>query len=205
MDKQSIIKRFVVYAIEDLYLAFVLGFQWSYQRTFFLEQGLEKVCKAYILGHKSAEYNNLTDEDAERKIQDICKNYGHNLTKMIDEINEASGNNIKSLVDVNYDGFNGAEIIKVLFPDMFEESRYPVSKPVAKKFSDKECQGINHDPIYSSGPSKFVYAVTNAIIGLINTRFTMNIDEVCIKEIVSKKIDYNHNIVDRFCNIFLKS
>ncbi len=68
MDKNIVIKTWILRGIEDFFISFSVGWNWEHHRAFLLTLGTEKFLKAYILGKHATEYEKLDDEKQSRKL-----------------------------------------------------------------------------------------------------------------------------------------
>jgi len=204
MDKNKevdkIIKSWIGIAIQDFYLAFVLGWNWAYQRAFFLEQGVEKILKAYILKKRESEFKNFDNEARENKIDKICREYQHNIEKLI---KDTSNNEFQELLDKDYDGYQGRLLVEKL-PLIFEESRYLVPKNKSSAVPHKKYQRLKTLPIYSSGLQKFCFAIGKKVLEILSKEFSIELKKEDIQKLCAATFDLTDNSIDRFCSVFFK-
>lgn len=156
-------------AIIDFYLYFFIEI-WPY-KTFFLPQGVEKLCKAYILGKRAEEYISLPRQDALEKINKIAKESGHNLKILINEHLPNNGLSLTSLLNMKYIDYTGTQLLEVL-EAAYMECRYPMPNNISKKFPTK-IKGAYWDLLNSEEPGKFAYAVARQIIEAIEKDFSI--------------------------------
>lgn len=53
---------------------------------FFLHQGIEKLCKAYLLAQRESEYEQLQHDGAIQKVEQMAREYSHNIEEMLKQI-----------------------------------------------------------------------------------------------------------------------
>ena len=84
INKGSVVNLWVSYGIKDFYISFEFeaANKWHEYSTFFCHQGLEKMCKAYLLATKAKEYESRTSGNALEKVNKIAKGFGHDLQKL---------------------------------------------------------------------------------------------------------------------------
>ena len=156
MDSKHVAETWLFYGISDLYFSFHTE-EWvfDYHSAFSGIMALEKHLKAFLLFHRASEFLSLNDKKAKNKIQSIAREYGHDFPKMIASCDTflASGR-LKKMVDNNFDGYNGKELIVVL-KDSYMETRYPTSIQVSQKFPVGGT-GFYHNPLSSSGLHHFI-------------------------------------------------
>lgn len=204
ITKQVVIKEWMSWGLEDFYLAFVIN-KWDYQRSFLIAQGLELICKAYLLGKRSGEYTVIDDEEeAIRIIDKIAKHYNHNFEKMLNEIGSPE---INELIKNEYDGYNGIKLLENL-KLIHTESRYRVPpEPISRNFPAGKT-GCYFNPICSSGLQRFAYTLGKKMIELIKRNFSISLDRNEVHGLISKGIDYtkktkmSESTQMRFCNVF---
>jgi len=193
--------------IKDFFIAFHIENKFPRYSTFFCYQGLEKNCKAYLLGTKAAEYENLPRQQAKEKIDKIVrdrKTMGHGLKKMINDLISHSvlAREIltKEYGDLSYGGGNkitGLKCMEIL-EKAYIECRYPVPGPISKSYLLPKYKNIFWEPLGSSEPEKFAYEVGLTVIEKIGNDFNMAIP----RDKFSSSIDDEDWI--RFRRIFFK-
>lgn len=163
--------------IEDFYIAFSIEENFRGYCTFFCHQGLEKLCKAYLLGERASEYESLPEVKAREEVNKIAKDLGHSLEEMIkDLINK--GVMAQGIMTKKYGYITGEECIQIL-EQGYIECRYPVPEPIHKKYplTNKKGQRMGGwlDPLHSSEPREFAYDVGRAIIRRTEKDFNISI------------------------------
>jgi hypothetical protein len=202
---EKTVKTWILRGIKDLYLSFVLEqeYAWTPHAAFLLEQGAEKICKAYLiaktLNNKELDYNKAKSE-AHR----IGKNYNHNFKKIIADINEPEINSLrKKYYDTHYK-ITGEKILENL-EDIFIESRYPVltEREVHKKFPIGKDLGASLDIMGSSPLRDFCYELASTIISVIKEKFDIYVDkQELYQRIKSIEITNDNYSKQRFWNVF---
>lgn len=162
------------------------------------------MCKAYLLCKRAKEYEGMPNAD--RIIDNICKDYKHNYEMMLKEVFVSK---YQTIIEEEYDGYKGQDLVQLL-PKIFQESRYIVPETEESKVLKN---GVPFLPIMSSGFPKFCYKIGNKIRALLQSDYSINIDDDKIVKHLSKKIDCNaeikseiieneQTVQQRFLNIF---
>lgn len=213
LDRDTVVKWWAQIAIKDIFLAFHLSEEFPAYSTFFAHQGLEKSCKAYLLGTMAVEYETKSEQQAKEVINKIVKNgakMGHSLEEMLDRLikinvldSEILTNEYIFIGGRDLEGretikkyATGREVVKIL-ESAYEESRYPVPYPIHLKYPYKKGK-VYWDLIQSSEPMDFAYSVGHKIIKKIEHDFKVLIS----KDYFSTKTPDEQ--WKRFCNIFFK-
>src|SRR3989304_9412941 len=125
-NKQKITLTWILHGLKDFYISFEFedANKWHEYSTFFCHQGLEKICKAYLIATKAAEYEDLSEKQALERIDKIAKGFGHELRKLMGLL---CLKNVLSKADLlqKIGGYTGDELIDIL-EKAYIESRYPV-------------------------------------------------------------------------------
>lgn len=123
--------------------------------------GLEKFLKAYLLFHRHQEYEALPDAEAKKIINRIAasKEFGHNFESMLEKASALGNLCISKILTDDFDGYLGGDLVKAV-EDGYMETRYPVPIPVSDNFPIGN--GYTHDPLSSSGITKFIHAVSKS-------------------------------------------
>ncbi len=135
MSRKKAVTEWTKKAIEKYYLGFVIPDRISEYyddyEPFYYAHGLEVLCKAYVIGKRHPEYKNMPFSKAKSVIDNIAKEYKHNLFRLL-----------RALIDYNAlpTGFMAAthhhsninnvditneDILKTLSA-LYIEARYPV-------------------------------------------------------------------------------
>jgi hypothetical protein len=205
LNKVTVVTMWARLAIQDFFIAFYLNDKFPWYSTFFCHQGLEKICKAYLLGTLAAEYKSLSFTEAKAKINKLAKDkrrMGHDLKGMIDKL--ISIDVLHSNVLTNkYAGapITGERIIEVL-DSAYLECRYPVPFGVHEQYPIKNNKGKATgywDPIGSSEPKIFANDLGLQIIKKIEQDFKVNIPN-------NRPITFlDDNVWQRFLKVFFKT
>lgn len=198
VDKERVVSAWAVQGLKDFYISFEFEHvnKWHTYSTFFCHQGLEKICKAYLLVMRSTEYENLGEGETRKKVNQIAKEYQHSLQKLLEELisrNALTGAEVACKVE----GYTGQQLIDVL-EKAYIESRYPVPSPIHKKFpvQGRSRYKMYHDPLGSTAPIKYSRKLALAILKKIEQDFG----------IVTPRQKLATHILDadwkRFCNLF---
>lgn len=128
----------------DFFLASEL-FEHVNIHLFFLQQGIEKFCKAYLIATKKAEYEGLAFDQAAEWIDKFCRELDHDLVGLITAVSETA-NALKPWLD------DGAFLC--LLNRAEQEGRYPI--PVAKSIYEEHGLGAvvsdrNHKKAFTIG------------------------------------------------------
>ena len=205
INKESVVMTWARAGVDDFYLVFFLegsgGFP-AYS-TFFCHQGLEKMCKAYLLGCRSLEYETKEATQAKKIIDKIARNEcGHDITEMIGNLVK---NNVLNdyLLKKKYAEYDGRQVtdkgmIKIL-EKAYIEARYPVPNPVHKDYPllNKAGRKIGyHSPIGSSEAKRFAFGVGLEVMKSIERDFNVTVPRENFKSSIAD-IDWV-----RFCRIF---
>lgn len=201
-----VVKTWVRRGLRDFYMAFYLSDKFPFYTAFFCHQGLEKICKAYLIGTMASDYEHLPKQNAVIEIDKIAKDkkkMGHNLKEMMNKL--VSLNVLDNDILLNKytrcgkKDVTGKEIVEIL-ESAYLECRYPVPNPVHKKFplSGKGKNTIYWSPIGSSDPEKFAKEIGLKIIKKVESDFKIKIP----RDKLSSAIDDKDWI--RFRRIFFK-
>ena len=179
LDRETIVGTWAYWSLKDFYVAFDIENKFSVYSTFFCHQGLEKMCKAYLIGTKASRYESLSIQVARKEVNDIAKNEcGHDLREMIKNLisyNVLHENIFKNkYAKYGNKDVTGKSIIKIL-EKAYLECRYPVPNPIHKNYPVKT-KGliiIYDSPLSSTKLRKFAYEVGLKIIEKIEKDFNM--------------------------------
>jgi hypothetical protein len=146
-------------AMLDYFVGFQLEHLVNY-RLFPLHQGIEKLCKAYLLARHAEEWTALEPEEARVQwIEDFVKRHGHDLWVLVRKVGEnltqvagyVTGKRDKSFLD--------------LLTMAYEESRYP--KPIGQSIWDKH----GYPALVTHLNEEQAYALGSAILDGITSQF----------------------------------
>jgi hypothetical protein len=93
-----------------------------------------------------------------------------NFKQMLTEATKLGAANIPQILDQDWDGYLGKDLVEAAYAG-YMESRYPVPVPISNNFpisvpdtAPVEYTGFTHDPLSSSGITKFIYAICNCCV-----------------------------------------
>lgn len=199
-DKGLIIQTWVSHGIKDFFISFEFedDNKWHEYSTFFCHQGLEKICKAYLIGTKATDYESLPEQQALDKVNRIAKEIGHELRTLMGLL---CLKNVFSEIDISQkiEGYTGDDLIDIL-EKAYIESRYPVSSPMHRKYPirKKGKYEMYNDPIKTTAPIKYSRKIALAILRKIESDFSVTI----LKEKISAGIADKDWA--RFCKVFFE-
>ena len=164
-------------------IAFQIDEEFPFFVAFLYHQGLEKISKGYLLGHRSVEYESLPFQQAKEIIDQIVrdkKKMGHNLKGMIQKlitlkVLEEDVFKKRYLISDDTKFNTRAECIEVLEKAYFE-CRYPVPNPSYTKYPIAGSNGHWY-PIGSSEPKDFAYHTGLKIIKKAEQDFNLTISK----------------------------
>jgi len=163
MQRERVAKIWIFRGLSDLLFAFHSDDVAFENNARFSEiMGLEKILKSALLHSRHAEYEHLPNGAAKKVINQLAAKYGHEFDDMLNSLNVLGVSDIEKIKRAEFDGYRGIALIKALKKG-YMETRYPVPEPVSNAFPI-ENTGFTHDPLCSSGMTKFVYALSNACI-----------------------------------------
>lgn len=198
LERKTVVLTWLLRGIEDFFMAFKLEDSFSRYRPFFYAMGFEMVCKAYLLGSKAAEYENLERKQAAAKINCIAKGLGHNVTRLSDGLAASIGKDkIEAVLKKNFDGFCGQQFLDVI-EAAYQESRYPVPNPIHENFPVEGQEGMYWEPLQSSGLGKFCHALTREVLDDLKRNFGITIPRSELDKRVRGEAG------SRFCNLFFR-
>jgi len=144
-------------------LDYVVAFQLEHlvtDRLFPLHQGIEKLCKAYLLAKHAAEWTHLTSESERASwIEKFVKNGKHDLWVLVGRVAESvtqvsgyvSGDREKNFLD--------------LLSMAYEEARYP--KPIGQSIWDKH----GFPALISDRNEKQAYGLGSSMLNAVESQF----------------------------------
>jgi hypothetical protein len=198
MDTEFHTETWFFYGICDLYFSFHSE-EWvfDYHSAFFSIMALEKHLKAFLIFHKKPKLITLSEDEIKEEVLTIARGYSHDFRKMTREISAiVSSDAFSKLLQDNYDGYNGEELIDVL-KDAYMETRYPTSRSVSQSFPIGE-PGMYHNPLGSSGIHHFIQSVCQFLIANLSEQVDL---ERILKNVTGQ---YQHlEPFGRFKNIYL--
>lgn len=161
MDRERVAKTWLFRGLSDLFFAFDSDNPAFEDNARFSEiMGLEKFLKAVLLYQRHAEYEALTLDEARQRLNKMAMDYGHKFNVMLKALTDAGVRDIAQIRRNDYDGYEGDKLVHAVEKG-YMETRYPVPTPVSDKFPIGNT-GFTHDPLSSSGITRFIYAICNA-------------------------------------------
>ena len=196
MNRDTVAKIWVHRALCDLYFGFDIDYDPFEKYERFAEfMGMEKFLKAALLFTRHKEYEFLSNSEAKIKINKIASSYGHEFDRMISELTKIGLTDFDRIKNSDYDGYQGDELIEAC-KDGYFETRYPVPKSASDKFPIGNT-GFTHDPLSSSGITKFVYAVCNACYYFLSKQVDFTDQQISLADQFSGRESFR-----RFNNLF---
>ncbi len=195
---ESVVKDWVSHGIKDFYISFEFEDvnKWNEYSTFFCHQGLEKICKAYLLATRAKKYENRSEKNALDIVNKIARDFGHDLRKLFGLL---CLENVLSASDIRqkYQGYTGDELIDIL-KKAYIESRYPVPNPIYKKYpvANRANYKMYSYTIGETAPINYARNVALTVLKKIESDFSITISK---NKISSKIADKRWQ---RFCSIF---
>jgi hypothetical protein len=126
MNRQGVIGAWVWSGVRDFCLYTELNDRWYSCNAFFLHQGLEKLCKAYLLGKGASAYEEIrSEQEALDKVQDMAKGKGHDLINMLKEVGGKGTVWFHEIGNTKVSGKTGLEILTAIQRG-YQECRYPL-------------------------------------------------------------------------------
>lgn len=185
MERQRVAKLWVHRGLRDLYFAFDCGHDSAFEdnERFSEIMGLEKFMKAVILYHEHQQYEGLSEKDAKIKLNKMAMKLGHKYGEMLDTISTFAPQDIERIRKSDFDGYQGIQLIDAVLGG-YMETRYPVPSNVSDNFPIADT-GFTHDPLSSSGFTKYVYALCNT----------------CLHHLVTSGVDFVDTYAN-FCRLF---
>jgi hypothetical protein len=161
MNREHVAKTWTFRGLSDLFFAFDNDDVAFEDNAVFSEiMGLEKFLKAVLLYQRHAEYELLEHKEARVKLNIMAMNIGHRFDTMLTSLSDGGLQDVDQIKRMTFDGYEGSKLIYAVEKG-YMETRYPVPEPVSDNFPIAET-GFTHDPLSSSGITKFIYALCNA-------------------------------------------
>jgi len=199
MDRQRVAKTWIYRGLCDLYFAFDSDDIAFEDNAKFSEiMGLEKFLKAVLLYERHTEYEALPLSEARAELNKMAMELGHKFTKMINSLSDSGLIDFVRIKQPDFDGYEGNQLIQAVEAG-YMETRYPVPQPVSNKFPI-EGTDFTHDPLSSSGITKFIYALCNACY----LRLASNIDFTEMLDQFRDTFQHRESF-GRFNNLFWKA
>jgi hypothetical protein len=196
LDRKIVVHTWFLRGIECFFFSFKIEEPFSLFRPFFNAMGFEMVCKAFLLAAKASQYEGLDRKQAIATIDELAKDWGHDVCKLTEDIQKIIGEEkIQALLKKNYDGFTGSQFLEVIKSAYFE-CRYPIPNPIHEQFPIEGKEGFYWEPLYSSGLHKFCYAFCRELLISLELYFNITIPKFLLDEKVTGEAGI------RFCNLF---
>jgi hypothetical protein len=150
----------IIGTLPDFFAAFVLE-DLLILRLFHYHQGIEKLCKAYLIGTQGHQFESLDSEQAARWIDDYARKLHHNIHRMLCLVNSA---------EPSIEQFGRDKAFIDLLMKGYEEGRYP--KPPSKS--------IWRDPgiqiVVSTDTDQKAYRLGAQLLSAIRRRYKLSIE-----------------------------
>ncbi|MBV5337360.1 MAG: hypothetical protein J0653_05225 [Deltaproteobacteria bacterium] len=189
MNRQQVAKTWINYGLTDLYFAFDSDDDAFSDNVLFSEiMGLEKFLKAVLLFHLHQEYEGLTYQDAKEKINNLAKSkkMSHNFEAMFSELSKFIPDNVARIMESDS------------FPITLENNIIDVEEFIPVQDSGTiEYSAFTHDPLWSSGITKFIYAVCNVCFASLSSE----IDFTDLINQFSQRFSHKESLL-QFNNLF---
>lgn len=199
MDRQRVARTWIYRGLCDLYFAFDNDDVAFEDNARFSEiMGLEKFLKAVLLFHRHHEYEGKSQSAARIKLNELAMQLGHDFKGMMKEFSALGVRDIDRIKREDFDGYRGSDLIRAVGAG-YMETRYPVPRPVSDTFPIKGT-GITHDPLSSSGITKFIYAMCNACFN----QLAQHVDFSDMRQQFQETFQHRESF-PRFNNLFWES
>lgn len=187
IDPDQVVLIWVTRGIEYFFLSFRVSEMDRHSRfdQFLNAMGLEMICKGYLLAVYRTEYEGLVEKKAKERINELAKNWGHDVQKLIKIIKRNIGEEkIQPFLEKEFRGFeptidlhrknkNLSKTVLSGIESAYLECRYPVPQPFYK---DKQFKVIGvedayFDPLCSSDIHRFCYEFCRLILTDLKENF----------------------------------
>lgn len=192
MDKARVIHAWVVASVKDFYISFEFEAEnrWHEYSTFFCHQGLEKICKAYIIARSASTWDHLPENQALVQVNKIAKHLGHDLKTLISCLqsenvlprptrNQKSSKN-KDRRAVSY----SQDDLVMILQAAYIEARYPIPKSsqIHRRYPLSNNDKIFSYPLGETAPIKYARKTALAVLNKIGSEFSILIpqDKKCL-------------------------
>ncbi|GMV50240.1 MAG: Guanosine-5'-triphosphate,3'-diphosphate pyrophosphatase [Nitrospirae bacterium] len=214
-NKTQVIQNWITSGIKDFYISFEFesARKWPEYSTFFCYQGLEKICKAYILARSASVWEHLPEDRRSKRINKIAKDLGHDLEKLLSCLrsrgvlpiappkqDRGHGQNKK------FEPYSEDELIRIL-KAAYIEARYPVPRndkihtkfPRSENRRPEDGRRFSH-PLKETAPIQYARKTALAIVKKIEEDFSIECRRD--KETFSYKI--SNESWERFQRVFFR-
>jgi HEPN domain-containing protein len=165
MNRDQVVQIWALAGVKDFYISFEFEDEnkWHEYSTFFCHQGLEKICKAYVIASKAGVWEKLPEQQSLQKVDEIAKTSGHELYGLIETLLSL---NVLSRPDKNQ-----VDILE----KAYIEARYPVPNPLYKNYPLSKNGKMLSDPMKETAPIKFARKTAVQVIHKLETDFKITI------------------------------
>ncbi len=173
ITRKQVVTAWMNRGLDDFVIQFVPLKQWVKHQPFYLEQGLEKICKAFLIGKDARKYRRLSFMKARAVTAKLAKSYAHHkLSELVLRVSRDVPK-VSQVVSQFYGDYNGQKILEILEKG-YIESRYPPSEPVYRDRENRFIVKRKHyfvDPTCSDALQKFTFAISRVILHEIEEKF----------------------------------
>ncbi len=173
LKKEDVVWLWATRGVAEFYIGFDIWNRFDWYSAFFWHQGLEKLCKAYLLGTKAAEYESKSEQQAKEIIDKLAKNkkeMGHNL-EMLDKLilmkvldKDIMTKSFARFKDESIDeNITGKDCVVVL-EKAYTECRYPLVPNPASRIYLSPNKAISYNIMSSQDLMKFAFEVGLSIL-----------------------------------------
>jgi hypothetical protein len=164
MLKERIVQTWAGRGVMDFYISFEFECEGKYHEygTFFCHQGLEKICKAYIIAEKAAQWENLQEQQAFQEVNKIAKELSHNLERLITDCIHGTIHK------------HDEEMVKVL-EAAYIEARYPTPQPIHRNYPIAGFPRAYSYPLAESEPKEYASKTALRVLNKIESDFSVTI------------------------------
>jgi hypothetical protein len=215
MSRARAVREWTRRAIDKYFLGFIfpdrISSYYGDYEPFFYAQGLEMVCKAYLIGTAFPLYRDKSFAKAKKEIDRIARGHSHDLGKLVKELISLGVIPIDFLDKVHYhDSINNVDItnqdmLKTLWA-VYLEARYPVAKLDYQRHYEEKIKGnpkaknkrIVSIPKMSHEVGLFNRKLFTLILKSIENDFRLKISREKLRA------DIDDNDWERFSNLFFR-
>ena len=159
IQRETAVRAWVKRAATDFFASFLLE-DLLFLRLFFYHQGVEKLCKAYLIGTHAYQYENLTADQAMKWIDDFARSLKHDLSTLVGLIFTA---------EPTFESFARDKKFVMALMKGYEEGRYPTP-------SSKSVWRVPGYPyVGSTQLDQKAYQLGSRLLDCINRRFQLSI------------------------------
>ena len=188
LEKARVIQTWTAAGVRDFYISFEFEAErkWHKYSTFFCHQGLEKICKAYIIAESASRWEHLPEDQALDRVQRIAKNLGHDLKTVINCLRSRNvlpkpsrtqrSRNTRNTRSAHSGSYSENELVEILEASYFE-ARYPIPKSsqIHRKYPLSNSKRMFSDPIGETAPIRYARKMALAVLKRIDSDFSIYI------------------------------